>query len=329
MAKITIHDVAKHAGVSVTTVSRVLNNRGYISEQTRKKVHQSIDALGFIPNEIARSFYTTSTRLIGLIIPSTSNPFFGELAFYIEKFLSHQGYKLLICNSINEQQNEKEYLRMLQENRVDGIIIGSHSINIREYDKMPLKMVSVERDVNSDTPVVQCDNYHGGELATQALIDCGCRSILCFRGDPRLDTPANDRYRAHTAVMKAHGLTPHFVNVPFTVSDNEKRRIIGDLFQNGSDYDGIFAGDDMMASIVYNLLLQHGIRVPEDVRLVGFDGTATIRTVLPMLATIQQPISSLAEASVDLLLSIIDEKPHPMRVILPVSLYPGASLFGD
>ena len=145
MAKITINDVAKHAGVSITTVSRVLNNRGYISDATREKVQSSINELGFIPNELARSFFTCSSNLIGLIIPTTANPFFGELTFYIEKQLSKEGYKLFICNSINENENEKEYLRMLQENRVDGIIVGSHNLNIEEYDKLPLKAVSVER----------------------------------------------------------------------------------------------------------------------------------------------------------------------------------------
>ena len=326
MSKITIHEVAKRAGVSITTVSRVLNNRGYISEETRSKVQASIKELGFIPNEMARSFYTTSTRLVGLIIPTTTNPFFGELAFYIEKYLSRRGYKLLVCNSINEQENEKEYLRMLQENRVDGIIVGSHNINIEEYDKMPLKMVSVERGVNASTPVVQCDNYHGGILATDALIRAGCRSILCLRGDPRLDTPANARYVAHQELMAQRGLPVHMQSIQFTLPDMEKQAIIAGIFSGREHYDGVFAGDDMIAAIVYNYALQHGIRVPEDLKLVGFDGTETVQTILPALATIRQPIREMAEVTAQKLLDMIEEKPFSMQSILPVTLYTGQTL---
>lgn len=328
MAKITINEVAKHAGVSVTTVSRVLNNRGYISEETRSKVQESINALGFIPNEMARSLFTTYTRLIGLIIPSTINPYFGELAFYIEKYLSVRGYKLLICNSINEEENEKNYLRMLQENRVDGIIFGSHNINIHEYDKMPLKMVCIERSISDNIPVIQCDNYHGGELATEALIEAGCQNILCLRGDPHLYTPANHRYEAHQACMEAHGLVPHFINIPFTISNSEKYKIIQDIFQDKFSYDGVFAGDDMVASILYNCALENHIRVPEDLKIIGFDGTETMKTVFPTLATICQPVRQLAEASVTTLLDIVEDRPYSMMTTLPVSLYRGRSL-GD
>ena len=304
MAKITINEVAKHAGVSVTTVSRVLNNRGYISEETRSKVQESINALGFIPNEMARSLFTTYTRLIGLIIPSTINPYFGELAFYIEKYLSVRGYKLLICNSINEEENEKNYLRM------------------------PLKMVCIERSISDNIPVIQCDNYHGGELATEALIEAGCQNILCLRGDPHLYTPANHRYEAHQACMEAHGLVPHFINIPFTISNSEKYKIIQDIFQDKFSYDGVFAGDDMVASILYNCALENHIRVPEDLKIIGFDGTETMKTVFPTLATICQPVRQLAEASVTTLLDIVEDRPYSMMTTLPVSLYRGRSL-GD
>ena len=119
MKKATIHDVAKKAGVSVTTVSRVLNNRGYISDEMKEKVMTAIKELNYIPNEIARSFFTNKTNFVGLIVPTTSNPFFGELTFHIEKKLSTKGYKLFICNSINDVETERVYLRLLQEKRVD------------------------------------------------------------------------------------------------------------------------------------------------------------------------------------------------------------------
>lgn len=326
MQKITIDDVARHAGVSVTTVSRVLNDRGYISEAMRSKVQQSINELGFIPNEMARSFYTARTRLVGLIIPTTANPFFGELTYYVEKYLSRRGYKLLICNSIHEQENEKEYLRMLQENRVDGIIVGSHNINIEEYDKMPLKMVSVERAINAGTPVIQCDNYDGGRQAAEALLAAGCRRILCISGDPKLSMPANDRCAAYKDTLSANGLPVEVKTIPFTEENERKRARIEEIFAGPPRYDGVFASDDMLAAMVYNYAVQQGIRVPQQLRIVGFDGTEAMRTALPLLATVKQPIRQLAEQSVEILLKAIEGYPVEQRTVLPVRLVHGLSL---
>ncbi len=325
MTKITINDVAKHAGVSVTTVSRVLNNRGYISGATREKVQSSINHLGFIPNELARSFFTNNSNLIGLIIPTTANPFFGELTFYIEKYLSKSGYKLFICNSINESDNEKEYIRMLQENRVDGIIVGSHNLNIAEYDKLPLKTVSVERVLNESIPLVQCDNYQGGRIATQALIDARCRRILCLSGDFKLNAPANSRYTAHADCMKEHGLATHIESIPFTLSNEEKINIISQILNSNPDIDGVFAGDDILASIVYNYALRHNIDIPSQLKIIGFDGTETMHTIFPALTTIQQPIELLAKNSVKVLLALINNQPVPPITTLPVTLYRGTT----
>ena len=108
--KVKIQDVAKKAGVSPTTVSRVLNNRGYISEETREKVNRAMKELNYVPNDVARSLFNKRTNLIGLIIPTVSNPFFGELTFYIETICNSIGYKVLICNSLNNIENEKKYL---------------------------------------------------------------------------------------------------------------------------------------------------------------------------------------------------------------------------
>ncbi|UQF37542.1 LacI family DNA-binding transcriptional regulator [Vagococcus lutrae] len=320
MTKVTIRDVAKNAGVSPTTVSRVLNNRGYISDEMKKKVHDSIEELGFIPNEMARSLFSNKTKLIGLIIPTTSNPFFGELTYHIEKHLSKLDYKLLVCNSINESENEKKYLRMLQENRVDGIIVGSHNIDIEEYEKMPLKMVSVERSLGGSIPTIQSDNYHGGYIATEELINAECQNILCISGDPRLQTPANDREKAYLDCIENHNMMSHVAHIPFTKSNEEKNKRVFEILQSSPKIDGVFAGDDLMASIVINQANKLGIEVPKELKVVGFDGTENIRTILPDLSTVKQPIALLAEKSVEVLLDEIDNKQVPMSTILPVEL---------
>lgn len=320
MTKVTIHDVAKHAGVSATTVSRVLNNRGYISDEMKEKVQNSINELGFIPNEMARSLFSSKTKIVGLIIPTTANPFFGELTYYIEKYLSLQDYRLLLCNSINEVENEKEYLRMLQENRVDGIIIGSHNLNIAEYQKMPLKMVSVERFIADNIPVVQSDNYQGGILATNKLIAAGCKNILCISGDPDLETPANDRLKAYMACMEEHNLPINCHQIKFTNDTAIKVEEIKELLGDGKKYDGVFAGDDMIATLIYSHYQRLGVLIPEEVKIIGFDGTETIRSIYPHLSTVQQNIEELAKKSVELLLRQINNKTVSKKIILPVKL---------
>ncbi len=122
-----IEDVAKLAGVSPTTVSRVLNNRGYISEKTKTKVEAAMQELNYFPNDVARSLFNKRSHLIGLILPTTANPFFGELTFHIENYCAANGYKVLLCNSLNQVDKEERYLEMLLRNQVDGIIVGTHN----------------------------------------------------------------------------------------------------------------------------------------------------------------------------------------------------------
>lgn len=317
---LTIKDVAEKAGVSVTTVSRVLNNRGYISTETRKKVMTTMKELNYTPNEMARSFLSNKTRFIALIVPTTENPFFGELTFYIEKELAQKGYNLFICNSLNDDENEKKYLRLLQEKRVDGVIVGSHNINISEYESFESKIVSIERELTKEIPIIQSDNYLGGKLATQELIDKGCKRILCIRGDQHIKTPANDRATAYKDIMEENGLNYNFLEIPFQLSDEEKLVIIDQLFSEQFVYDGVVAGDDIIAKMCINSAKKYGIAVPEKLKVIGFDGTKIVRQLNPEMSTIVQPIESLAKTSVINLLALLNGEKVEQVSTLPVKL---------
>lgn len=318
---ITIHDVAKEAGVSVTTVSRVLNNRGYISSETRSKVLNTIDELNYIPNEIARSFFTNESKFIALIIPTTDNPFFGELTFHIEKNLARYGYHLFICNSLNNSENEKKYLRLLKENRVDGIIFGSHNIDISEYENYENQIVSIERKLTKNIPIVQSDDYNGGRLATRELLNKGCESVLCVVGDKSIETPANDRSIAYLHEIERNGLQPHFVEIPFHLEMSEKVKIIENLFLTNFNYDGVFAGDDILAKIFLNVIKKNKMKVPDDIKIIGFDGTTSMRTLNPEMSTVIQPIEDLAKGTVEVLLKLLKGENVKKENIYPIELY--------
>ena len=142
---VKLTDVAKLAGVSPTTVSRVINNYGYLSQKTIDKVHQAMEELNYQPNGLARSLQGKSTQLIGLVFPSVSHPFFGELIETLERKLFVQGYKVILCDSEKDPEKERAYLRMLAANKVDGVITGSHNLAINEYENVSLPIVSFDR----------------------------------------------------------------------------------------------------------------------------------------------------------------------------------------
>ena len=174
----TLADVAELAGVSLTTVSRVLNNRGYLSEKTKKNVADAIETLGYRPNSLARALHGKRTQTVGLIVPAVSLPFFGELAVEVENALADARYRILICNSMGRADREREYLSLLVGNRVDGIISGAHNEGLGEYDTIRMPLVTIDRELSPSIPNVRCANEEAGAMATRALIEGGCRHPL-------------------------------------------------------------------------------------------------------------------------------------------------------
>lgn len=311
--KVKLDDVANEAGVSKTTVSRVLNNRGYISEKTRKKVNEAVELLNYHPNEIARSLFINKTFIIGLIFPTTNNPFYGQLIFHLENICESLGYKVLLCNSEGREDKEKSYLEMLQRHQVDGIIAGSHNRGILEYDNPQLPLVGIDRYLSENTPVVSSDNYDGGKKATQLLIDKGCKKIIHINGSPSLETPANLRREAYEDVMKENQYYPH----SYVIGEN----VIETIFNENPDVDGIFASDDLIASSVMKEAKRRNINIPADLKVIGYDGSEITRMLLPELSTIQQPVKEIANLAVRLLLKQIEgETESQIEWKLPVNL---------
>lgn len=319
MKKVKLTDVAEAAKVSPTTVSRVLNNRGYISEETRKKVNDAIKQLNYYPNEIARSLFINKTYIIGLIFPTTSNPFYGQLVFHMENLCESLGYKVLLCNSGGREDKEIAYLEMLQRHQVDGIIAGAHNRGIEEYNRPNLALVGIDRYLSENVPVVASDNYDGGRKATELLINKGCKQIIHLNGSLTLETPANLRRVAYEDVMREHQLTPRV----YEMEDD----IIAKVFNENPEVDGIFASDDLIAANVLREARQRGIDVPEELKVIGYDGTEATRILLPELSTVQQPIKEIAETAIHLLMDQIngEEQGNSLETILPITIIEGST----
>jgi LacI family sucrose operon transcriptional repressor len=316
----TIKDVAKKAGVTVTTVSRVLNNRGYISDKTRTKVYKAMEELDYRPNELARSFYRNRSEIIGIIVPTVSNPFFAELTNHIEKIAYEYNYKTLICNSHLDQAKEKEYVQMLKSNRVDGIIMGSHTLDVGEFDNLDYPIVTFDRKISA-FPYIRSDNYEGGKLATELLIQKGCKKLAHICGELKSHMFGIARYTAFRDVTSEHGIETVVVETDTLGVHREKTEFaINQLFENHPDIDGVFVSSDLVAYFVMNVCKALGKSIPQDVKLVGYDNIAMTSLIKPNLTTISQPLDKMAECAVQTIMHQIEGESVQIDNTFPVQL---------
>lgn len=320
-----LEDVAKRANVSKTTVSRVLNNRGYLSQETITRVYQAMKELNYQPNVVARQLYQKKTQLIGLLFPTIANPFFGELSAELEKRLYNEGFKVLIGNSMNDPKKEADYLNQLLSKQVDGLIVGTHNQGIKEYNYEHLPVVAIDRNMNQDIPVIESDNYAGGVLATTYLIEQGAKKIIHTNGPITLDSPTKRRRLAYEDTMRQHGLTPITVTLDFNIPYHEKKQILTQIFYDHPDLEAIFASNDIDAALIMQIALELGKKLPADLLLVGYDGTKVIQNILPNLTTIVQPIEAIAQTAVDVLKARLNDHPTESEYVLPVSLKKGTT----
>ena len=324
---VKLTDVARKAGVSPTTVSRVINNYGYLSKKTINKVHAAMAELNYQPNALARSLQGKKSQLIGLVFPSVSNPFFGELIEKLESKLFEKGYKSILCDSANNSIKEREYLNMLIANQVDGIITGSHNLGIKEYEYINLPIVSFARYLADSVPIVSSDNYRGGVLATELLITHGGKSIAIFTGTNKSPSPTNNRLKGYLDTINKSKLQPKVFNFPDDYSPTVKSIEISRILKSEM-IDSIFCTDDLTALLLFDEAEKLGKSIPEDLKIIGYDGTNFIKSYFPKLTTIVQPIDEYVSLLINLLIQRIDGKNEGLanQYQLPVTVFYGTSV---
>lgn len=315
-------DVAKKAGVSVTTVSRVINNHGYLSEKTKQNVFKAMKELNYQPNSLARSLHGKKMHLIGVIFPSITNPLFAQLIQEIENCLFAQGYKIILCNAGKDKEKEREYIKMLLANQVDGIIAGAHNLGIDEYQQLGLPIVSFDRRLSDNVPIVSCDNYQGIKLAVRDLIQAGCKNIYFLGNKQTKGNPTDERLKAYLDTIKEANMESHICSVSFGDSPLLKNMTIHQMLADDHP-DGVVCTDDLTAILLIQEAKKMDIDIPKDLKVIGFDGTDEIQTYHSELSTIAQPISEMAALLVKLLLERIDnpsKKLSQMHYKFPVKL---------
>lgn len=320
VAKLT--DVAKLAGVSPTTVSRVINKKGYLSEKTIQKVNDAMRELGYKPNNLARSLQGKSAKLIGLIFPNIRHVFYAELIDKLEHELFKKGYKTIICNSEHDSEKEREYIEMLEANQVDGIISGSHNLGIEDYNRVTAPIISFDRNLSPDIPVVSSDNYGGGVLAAQTLVKTGAKDIIMITGNDNSNSPTGLRHAGFASILPDAPI----INVSSDFSPVRKEMEIKNILTQQKP-DAIFASDDLTAILIINIANELGISVPDQLKVIGYDGTYFIENYYPQLTTVKQPLEEIAFLCVELLLQKIEgKKVATTGYFLPINLLPGKSI---
>lgn len=317
----TLKDVAEKAGVTVTTVSRVINNRGYLSAETKQKVQQAMDELHYRPNELARSLSRQTTNTIGIITPHIMHPYFAQLISNLESAASHRGYKILLCNSKEDQNREAEYIDLCKSNRVAGIIFCGMILGPERYGQIDLPLVAIECNSPLFVSTILCDNYAGGRLATEHLISLGCKNLLHFSGIINQEMPGDSREQAFTDVCEEHQV--NYANIATrdnTYYSMDYLDFIRQTLIEHLETDGIFASSDLIAAQVIQVCASLGKKIPEDIKLVGFDDVNLSTLTTPQITTIHQPTKEMAEMAVSSLIKSREDQTVPSKIVLPVSL---------
>jgi len=319
-----IREVAEKAGVSVTTVSHVVNQTRFVAPDTEIRVRQAMKDLNFRPNILARSLRRGETKTIGLILPDSANPFFAESARMLEEAAFRRSYSLILCNSDGDIQKERRYTDVLFNKQVDGIIFmaaGDDTQTLSDLIIRKFPVVIVDRILDQmEVDAVITDNHQSGYLATRHLIENGHTRIGIIRG-PSNVTPSAQRVTGFQHALSEAG-----------ISIASELEVTGD-FHSESGYQAtkqllkfpqltaIFACNDLMAIGALRAIREAGLSVPEDISLIGHDDIEMASYTQPALTTIAQPIEQLAETAIQYLLERIEQPEiSPRRTVLPNEL---------
>jgi LacI family kdg operon repressor len=307
MKPITITDVAKHAHVSKSTVSQYLNKRyEYMSEKTKKKIEASIEELNYKPNTLARSLKQKSTFTVGVIVANILHTLSTHIIRAIENYFHQHGFQIIICNADDEPEKEKKYIEMLQAKQVDGIIIFPTGDNLDLYERMKQSqypIVFMDRRIKElEIATVMLDNHMAAKLAIDQFVEKGYKNIAIITTSIiRNICPRLERIEGYKASLEANGIE---VNKDYikTADADEIAAAVSELLHLETPPQAIFAGNDIVLMEILKYFKEHGIRIPDDVAVIGIDDVPIASLYSPSITTISQPAIEMANLAVELLL---------------------------
>ena len=318
----TMKDVAREAGVALGTVSKVFNDIP-VGEDYRRRVEEAARRLGYQVNSYARGLKTNKTYSAALILPDVTTPFFSALAQNVCQQLAARQYKTILSLTASDRSAEQRCIQMVQQNKVDGIIGLTYNPDLEVDPDLPY--VSIDRHFSRDVPCVASDNFGGGQLAAEKLLELGCVRPLFLRMWSGVPGEADKRWDGFASVWRQRRIDCASLHLKDEEGYGPFREFLAGHMEGGRlAFDGVFCVNDDLAVRVRAMLEELGLRVPEDVQLIGFDGIRRFAAEGFHCSTIVQPVQRLAETSVGLLLQE-DRSSLPSLVCLPVSYAPGGT----
>ncbi|TOH60580.1 transcriptional repressor PurR [Vibrio parahaemolyticus] len=317
----TMKDIAKLAGVSTSTVSHVINKTRFVSEEISERVNNAAKELNYYaPSALARSLKVNRTKTIGMLVTTSTNPFFGEVVKGVERSCYHKGYSLILCNTEGDNERMRQSINTLLQKRVDGLILMCSSLEgeridvFERYPDIPV-VVMDWGPMLFTSDKIQDNSLRGGYLAAKYLIDCGHTEIGCITG-PLIKHQAQMRYEGYKRAMNEAGLD---FNANWIIeSDFECEggyQAFKKMAERGMLPSSIFVSNDMMAMGVINAANELGIKVPDDLSIIGYDDIHIAKFMSPSLTTIHQPKYRLGQAAVETLVRRLDDKSNEAQVV--------------
>ncbi|EOW9419067.1 substrate-binding domain-containing protein [Vibrio cholerae] len=316
----TMKDIARLAGVSTSTVSHVINKSRFVSDEIAERVNNAAQQLNYAPSALARSLKMNRTKTIGMLVTTSTNPFFGEVVKGVERSCYHQGYNLILCNTEGDNQRMKASINTLLQKRVDGLLLMCSTLEgerLDVFDRYPdIPIVVMDwGPILFASDKIQDNSLQGGYIAAKHLIESGHKEIGCITG-PLIRHQAQMRYEGYKRALAEAGIA---INPDWIVeSDFECEggyQAFEKLYQRGKLPSALFVSNDMMAMGVIQAASQRGLRVPDDLSLIGYDDVHIAKFMTPALTTIHQPKYRLGKAAVDTLLYRLENPDTTAQVV--------------
>ncbi len=308
MGYITLKDVAKKAGVSLSAASRALNGRQDVSEETRKRISETARELGYVPNRFAASLKFQKTHTIGVIIEDNANPFWAEVLKGVESQAQEKGYQIILANTSRSYEREVRAIQTLIQRRVDGLLIAP---NQEKYDDLfmirdlGVPFVIIGRHIKAfepmGIPMVYSDEIDGGYRATRHLIERGCKKIA-FVGAQSYNTASIERSEGYKTALKEAGIEidDRLIKTGGIEIDGGYKSVM-ELIRDGMQFDGIFAYNDLMAFGVIKALKDNKIKIPQEVKIIGYDDIPFSALITPSLTTMRIQKQEMGKESFEIL----------------------------
>lgn len=321
----TMKDVARESGLSLATVSKVINGLP-VGKNSRKLVEEAIEKLGYQVNTYARALKGSKTYTVALVMPSLKHPFFAHMVDELTAALTQFGYRSLLMITNYDTEAEQKCFSMVRSNSVDGIIALTYNPDIVVDDSMPV--VTIDRHLGKTIPCISSDNYRGGELAAEKLMELGCRKLLFLRISSRTPGEPDKRYSGFENICHKSGVDHKAVLLYDEETEDSIYEFLEEHIRDGiCEYDGIFCNSDGLACRVLHVLRIHGVDVPGQVQIIGYDGIVDHFEDRYVCSTIVQPLAKMAQTAVRFLLES-GEDAAGANITLPVRYVRGDTTKG-